>query len=96
MVPKLGLFLRPWELLHFPPVSPAGRRRDERKPLHAFRNFQQVGFVWVFWDFFWFFFPTGMFLVVVSLNWFGLDAPQSLGFDFLQGKMDWVSGGKKQ
>lgn len=34
------------------------------------------------------FFSTRMFLVVMSLNWFGLDAPQSLGFDFLQENMD--------
>lgn len=50
MVPKLGLFLRPSELLHLSLVSLTGRRTDERKPMSAFRKFQQVWFVFVFFQ----------------------------------------------
>lgn len=49
MVPKPGLFLRPWELLHFPLVGLAARR-DGRKPMSAFRNFQQVLFLFLHQD----------------------------------------------
>jgi len=34
-----------------------------------------------------------IFLVVMSLNWFRLDASQKLPFDVLQEKVDWVSRG---